>query len=198
MGSSQPRSTRQYNEPWHRTTPCFSRRRYQLRRMYAPTNLLMQKETKYDLEAILRSMFAGRLCTGGRSVASGGGGGGGKDGNSWHATFGLTKAVYIHNCSAAQTPHPPLLPSKFLKTLHPHCQRQPPPTPLNRRMKQVSNFSLNPLNSHLHRPLHLRRAPHLQPTAPPVDGLTMTLSLFSVTAPTLMPSLRFRGICASI
>jgi hypothetical protein len=40
-------------------------------RMYAPTKL-MQKETKYDLEAILRIMFAGRLCTGGRGVGDGG------------------------------------------------------------------------------------------------------------------------------
>jgi hypothetical protein len=39
--------------------------------MYAPTKL-MQKETKYDLEAILRIMFAGRLCTGGRGVGDGG------------------------------------------------------------------------------------------------------------------------------
>jgi hypothetical protein len=45
-------------------------------RMYAPTKLL-EKETKYDLEAILRIVFAGRLCTGGRSVVGGGVGDGG-------------------------------------------------------------------------------------------------------------------------
>jgi hypothetical protein len=45
-------------------------------RVYAPTKL-MQKEPKYDLEAVLRSMFAGRLCTGGGSVARGGVGVGG-------------------------------------------------------------------------------------------------------------------------
>jgi hypothetical protein len=41
-----------------------------------PTKLL-EKETKYDLEAILRIVFAGRLCTGGRSVVGGGVGDGG-------------------------------------------------------------------------------------------------------------------------
>jgi hypothetical protein len=40
-------------------------------RMYASTKL-MQKETKYDLESILRIMFAGRLCTGGRGEGDGG------------------------------------------------------------------------------------------------------------------------------